>query len=148
MEEIIEAFGIDQRLIVIQIVNFGILMAVLGYFLYRPILKLLKEREEKIAQGLKDAESAALAKAEADTEKQAVLSLAHKEAEAVGERAKSSAKLQETEIVSAAQAKAASILKEAEVKAEQAKIVAVKASEKEVAQLAVLATEKLLREQA
>jgi F0F1-type ATP synthase membrane subunit b/b' len=56
MEEIIHAFGIDQRLIIIQIVNFAILAGALGYFLYTPVLRLLREREEKIAQGLKDAE--------------------------------------------------------------------------------------------
>ncbi len=148
MEEIINAFGIDQRLIIIQIVNFGILAAVLGYFLYRPVLKLLREREEKIAQGLKDAELAAVARAEAGTEKQAVLSAAHKEAEAVSERAKSAAKAQESEILAAAETKAAALLKEAEQKGEQAKALAMRDSEKEVAQLAILATEKLLRERA
>lgn len=148
MEEIIKAFGIDQRLIIIQIVNFAILATALGYFLYKPVLKLLREREEKIAQGLKDAELASKAKSEADAEKQVVLSNAHKEAEAVSERAKNSAKQTEAELVEAAQAKAAAILKDAEVKGEQAKAEAIKASEKEVAQLAILATEKLLRERA
>lgn len=148
MEEIIKAFGIDQRLIIIQIVNFAILATALGYFLYQPVLKLLREREEKIAQGLKDAELASKAKSEADAEKQVVLSAAHKEAEAVSERAKTSAKQTEAELVEAAQAKAAAILKDAEAKGEQAKAEAIKASEKEVAQLAILATEKLLRERA
>lgn len=148
MDQIIEAFGIDQRLIIIQIVNFAILATALGYFLYKPVLKLLREREEKIAQGLKDAELAATAKAEADAEKQVVLSAAHKEAEAVSERAVSSAKSKETELIEAAQTKASAILKDAEAKGEQAKAEAIKASEKEVAQLAVLATEKLLRERA
>jgi F0F1-type ATP synthase membrane subunit b/b' len=50
MEAIVEAFGIDAHLIIVQIVNFAILMAALGYFLYTPILNLLRDREEKIAQ--------------------------------------------------------------------------------------------------
>ena len=33
-------------------------MAALTYLLYKPVLKLLKEREEKIAKGVKDAEEA------------------------------------------------------------------------------------------
>lgn len=146
MEEIIHAFGIDQRLIIIQIVNFAILAGALGYFLYTPVLKLLREREEKIAQGLKDAEAAAAAKAEADTEKQVVLAAVHKEAEAVGERAKGAADAKAAEIVASAQDKAADLLKSAEAKSETLKAQAIKESEKAVAELAILATEKMLRE--
>jgi F-type H+-transporting ATPase subunit b len=148
MEQIIEAFGIDHRLIIIQIVNFAILAGALGYFLYTPILKLLRDREEKIAQGLKDAEAAAAAKTAADAEKQTVLAAAHKEAEAVNERAKVAADAKATEIVATAQDKAAELLKSAEAKGEAAKQAALKESENEIAKLAVLATEKMLREQA
>lgn len=146
MEQIIEAFGIDQRLIIIQIINFAILMAALGYFLYKPVLKLLADREAKIAQGLKDAEAAAVAKTEADAEKAAVLAAAHKDAEAVHERAKAAADATANDIVSGANAKAAELMKAAEVKGEALKAQALKESEKEVAQLAILATEKMLRE--
>ncbi len=145
MEEIISAFGIDQRLIIIQIVNFTILMVALGYFLYKPILKLLREREEKIAQGLRDAELAATAKAEADADKQAVLKAAHTEATAIHDRAKTAAEVTAADIVSGAQTKAAAVVKDAEAKSEQMKAEALRESEKEVAKLAILATEKLLR---
>ena len=58
MEQLIHAFGIDARLILLQVINFGLLMAVLSYLLYKPVLKVLAERQEKIAQGVKDAEEA------------------------------------------------------------------------------------------
>ena len=148
MDEIINAFGIDARLVIIQIVNFAILMAALGYFLYKPVLKLLRDREEKIAQGLKDAELAAVAKSEADTEKQAVLAAAHAEAGMVAGRAKGAAEAQASEIIAAAQNKAANVLKAAEAAGAEAKAQALKESEKEVAKLAVLAAEKILRERA
>ncbi len=146
MEEIINAFGIDTRLIIIQLLNFGILMAVLGYFLYQPILRILKEREEKISQGLKDAEAAMKARAEAGVEKQTILTNAHKEAEEIGKRAKAAAEAKATEIVSGAQGKAAFVLEDAELKGEQIKAQALKDSEKEITQLAILAAEKVLRQ--
>jgi F-type H+-transporting ATPase subunit b len=146
MDEIINAFGIDARLIIIQIVNFAILMAALGYFLYKPVLKLLREREEKIAQGLKDAELAALAKSEADAEKQVVLTAAHKAAGEVSDRAKSAATEEAAGIVSLAEAKAVQVMKEAEQKSVELKRQALLESEKEVAKVAVLAAEKILRE--
>ncbi len=148
MDEIINAFGIDVRLIIIQIVNFTILMAALGYFLYRPILKLLKEREDKIAQGIQDAELAAGAKAQADSEKQVVLSAAHGEASAIAARAKTAAEAKTAEILSAAQAKAIQVVKEAQMKSEQLKKQALSESEKSIAELAILAAEKLLKDRA
>ena len=148
MEEIINAFGIDARLIIIQIVNFGILMAVLGYFLYRPILRILKEREDKIAQGLQDAESAAVAKNEAVAEKQTILTSAHQEADEVAKRAKSAAAAEAALIVTSAQDKAAAVLADAETKRNEIKTLALKESEKEIAELAILAAEKVLRAKA
>jgi F-type H+-transporting ATPase subunit b len=148
MEEIIKAFGIDGRLIIIQLINFGILMAALGYFLYTPILKMLAEREAKIAQGLKDAETAAQAKAEASLEKQNILTKAHSAAEEINKRAKVAADVQATEIVSGAQVKASQVLEDAEKKREFIKEQARQESEKEIAQIAVLAAEKVLRAKA
>ncbi len=148
MDQIIQAFGIDTRLIIIQIVNFSLLMTALGYFLYKPILNLLREREEKIAQGLKDAEDAAKAKTEAGTEKQAIVAQAHSEAEAIGARARESAVKQAEGIVGAGQEKVTALLLEAEARREFIKEQARKESEKEIAGLAVLAAEKIMRERA
>jgi F-type H+-transporting ATPase subunit b len=146
MDAIIDAFGLDSRLIIIQIINFGILLVALVYFLYRPVLNLLKERAEKIEQGLKDAAAAAEAKTAADAEKQAVLQAAHAEAEAVAARAKTAADAKAGVIVDEAQAKAAQIVSSAEATGETMRQNALKESEKEVAQLALLAAEKILRE--
>ena len=78
MEQLIQAFGIDARLILIQVVNFGLLMAALTYLLYKPVLKMLHDRQEKIAQGLKDAEEAGLARLEATEENKGIIATANK----------------------------------------------------------------------
>ncbi len=148
MEEIIKAFGIDGRLIVIQIVNFTILMSILGYFLYTPILNLLKEREEKIAKGIKDAEDAAKAKADADVQKQAVLTAAHDEARDINGRAKVAADEKAAGIVGDAEEKANAIVKSAELRAVEVADGIKKEAEGEIAKTAILAVEKLLREKA
>lgn len=144
MEAIIEAFGIDARLIIIQIVNFTILMVALGYFLYKPILKMLKEREDKIAQGMADAEAAAVAKSQAEEEKKEILTAAHASASEVALRAKSQAESTATEIVTEAQGKAADVLKTAAEKAEQLRAQVQKEAEAEIAKTAILAAEKIL----
>jgi F-type H+-transporting ATPase subunit b len=146
MDQIIEAFGIDWRLIIIQIVNFGLLMAALSYFLYKPVLKLLDERAAKIAQGVADADAAKAARAEAEGEKQVVLQGAQGEAAAIAERARVHAASLAEEASREAQIKAAAIVADAEARAREEKLRALKESEAEIAKLAILATEKLIRE--
>lgn len=147
MEAIIAAFGIDVHLIIIQIINFTILMVALGYFLYTPVLNLLREREEKIAAGIRDAEAAAVAKASAEAEKAEVLTEAHHAAAEVNNRAKAAAEVTGAEIVAAAEAVAQAAKAKAVVEAEQLKAAAIKASEAEIAKTAILAAEKILRAQ-
>lgn len=146
MEQLIQAFGIDIKLITVQIINFVVLVAALSYFLYKPVLKMLQDREDKIAQGIKDAEAAAGAKASAEEEKQTILSEAHSEAEAVATKAKTFADEKAEAIVAEAKAKADSVIGDAETKSTEIKAQAKKESEAEIAKLAVLAAEKILTE--
>ena len=146
MEQLIHAFGIDAKLITIQIINFAILAGLLTYFLYKPILKILAEREESIKQGIKDAEDAAKAKASALDEKQALLATAQTEAQAIDARATAFAKEKEVDIVAQANAKASDMVKDAEAKSTLLKTQALKESEAEIAKLAILAAQKVLQE--
>jgi len=146
MEQLINAFGIDVKLIIIQVVNFVVLMSALTYFLYKPVLKILADREEKIVQGIKDAEAAAVAKASAESEKQGILSNAHREAEEVAKNAKTFADEKSESIVAEARTKAELVIKEAELKSNELKLQAKKESEAEIAKLAILAAEKILKE--
>lgn len=49
-------FGVQPILLLAQIVNFLILLFILKKFLYKPILKVLEERKQKIADSLSNAE--------------------------------------------------------------------------------------------
>ena len=146
MEKIIEAFGIDVRLIIIQVVNFAILMAALVYFLYNPILNMLKVREDKIKEGIENAEAAAKARAGAELEKQEVLTAAHASAQDVAKRAKATAEETTAAMLEQAQQKAVALAADAELKAKQLKAQIQKETEAEIAKTALLATEKILRE--
>lgn len=148
MEQLVTAFGIDVKLIIIQIINFVVLAGLLSYFLYKPVLKVLNDREEKIKQGILDAETAAQAKALALEEKQAVLTQAQQEAQSIDEKAQAFAKEKEAQIVAAAQVKAADVLKDAETKSTLLKEKALKESEAEIAKMAILAAQKVLEEKA
>ncbi len=146
MEEIIHAFGIDWRLIVIQMFNFAILGGALWYFLYTPVLKILNDREAKLKKGVEDADKAAVALRDADAEKTAVISAARKQAESLVESGSKHAELKSEEILAEANVRATRLMEDAVAKAEAEKARARAASEAEIAEAAILAAEKILNE--
>ena len=146
MEEIIHAFAIDWRLIVIQMFNFAILAGALWYFLYTPVLTILKDREAKLKKGVEDADAAGKSRTAADADRQEVLRGAHTEAGDIVARARVHAEEKEVTILNEAAVRAARALEDAAQKAEEIKARAHKESEAEIAQLAILAAEKVLRE--
>lgn len=54
--EILEKIGINFQSIVIYLVNIGILVAVISYFMTGPLLKVLDQRRKKIKDNLREAE--------------------------------------------------------------------------------------------
>lgn len=58
MNQLFEQLGIDWKLFLSQVVNFFILLAVLWLFVYKPLIKVIKERNRKIKEGLDKAEEA------------------------------------------------------------------------------------------
>ncbi len=58
--EIAKNFGLDPFLFGAQVINFLIIFYLLKRFLYKPVLTLLKKREDTIKEGLKQAEEARL----------------------------------------------------------------------------------------
>lgn len=146
MSELFAAFGINWQLLLVQAINFGLLLFVLWYFLYTPILKLIDDRQKKIAEGVKTAEAAERRLAEAQAEGEGIVGTAAREAETLVGNARTRADEKAGEILKAAEARANSVLEEANARAEEAKRMALSQSSKEIARAAVLAAEKILRE--
>ncbi len=58
MEEFIETFHIDWKLMIAQLVNFGIVFAVFYLLAAKPLKKLMKDRTEEIETGLSNSKQA------------------------------------------------------------------------------------------
>jgi F-type H+-transporting ATPase subunit b len=58
MEQLLTQLGIDWHLLISQAVNFFLLLIVLRIFVYKPLLTVLRERREKIENGIIKAEEA------------------------------------------------------------------------------------------
>src|ERR1035437_7360264 len=58
--------GIDWKLFLSQVVNFLILLVILTFFVYKPLIKVIKERTRKIQEGLDKAHEADIRLKEVD----------------------------------------------------------------------------------
>lgn len=145
MNELFAAFGINWKLLLVQAFNFALLLAVLWYFLYQPVLKMIDDRRQKIAQGVHDAEAAAKKLDDAKTKGEGIVGTASREAEGIVAAARTRAEEKADEIVKTAESRAAASLKGAAARAEEAKRQALKESEREIARAAMLAAEKILQ---
>ncbi len=148
MQEIIIAFGIDWRLIVIQIFNFTILLVALWYFLYTPILAMLQKRQQVIEKGLADASQAEQNLRHAEEEKSVIVKTAHEEASLVAVRAKAYADEKTATLLREAEEKSQRTLEDAKKACEELQKRMYKESEAEIAKTALLAAEKILKERA
>jgi F-type H+-transporting ATPase subunit b len=144
MESILHTFGIDWRLLAISMVNFGLLMFGLWYFLYGPVLKMLEERRQKVAKGVEDAEAAGRARQEIEGERSGVLARAAQEADEALARARAAAAARERELVEEASRRAEAIVAQAEAQAKEEKAKAIADSRDEVAKLIVLGMQTAL----
>ncbi|MBN1430974.1 MAG: F0F1 ATP synthase subunit B [Anaerolineae bacterium] len=78
-----DKLGINLGYLFLQVVNFIVLVLILRAILYKPMLKMLQERKERIADGLNNALKAEEALARAETDKQKVLDEARSEAQRI-----------------------------------------------------------------
>jgi F-type H+-transporting ATPase subunit b len=146
MEELVKTFQIEWKLVIAQLVNFGIVLFVLYKFAYGPILKTLNDRTAKIDKGLKDAEDAGKKIVEMGEKEKAVLTEARKEAQAIIAKSEEQAKKNKEEIMTEAKAQAEKAVKDAQKKIEEEKNKMMAEVKGEIAGLVMSATEKLIGE--
>src|SRR3989338_4303860 len=146
MSDLFAAFGVNWKLLLIQAVNFGLLLAALSYFLYKPILKIIDERREKIAESVRVASAAAKKLEDAKGQSDSMIGVAAKEAEELVAIARARADEKGSEMMKAAQSRSDALLSEAQARAEEAKRQAIQESEREIARAAMLAAEKIMKQ--
>jgi F-type H+-transporting ATPase subunit b len=144
MESIISDFHIDWRMLLAQLFNFGVVVAILYFFAFKPIVKMMAERTNKIDQGLKDAESSRVKLEVAEADAQVLMKEANKQGDAVVAEAGRKAAAVSAVAVSEAQAKAAVIIEQGKHKVEQDRERVSAELKQEGAALAVALAEKIL----
>jgi F-type H+-transporting ATPase subunit b len=140
----VEALGISPFGIIAYIINFVLLVVLLQMFLYKPVTRMLAQRQERIAEGLSAADravqEAALQRANFEKE----LAKARESSQAEARKAAEATEKMRQDIIAAAQKEADEIRARARVEAEQEKQQVSADLQKEAASLAMQITRKVV----
>lgn len=83
METLLSSFGIEWKMLIAQLVNFGILVFVLSKLVYKPLMKVLDEREKALNKLSEDKSSAEELLREAKEKQDELLADARKQSEKI-----------------------------------------------------------------
>ncbi len=140
----IEALGISLTEFVFYMINFLILVGVLTKFLYKPFLNVLEQRKKKIQDAFDSAEMTNRRADEKMANYTQRIANVEEEGREIIKEAKQRAEAQAAEIISEANAKADQIIASAERQIEQERQKAVDDMKRQVAELALMAAEKII----
>lgn len=141
----IDALGFNLPALLAQLVNFGLLLAVLSVLLYRPLLRVLDERKRRIHEGLEASEDAKRRLAETEEEAARRLAQARQDGQAlIGQAQQASARIQE-EARQQAQAQAEQLLERARNEIQLERDAAIADLRREFADLTITAAERVIR---
>ena len=144
MENLIETFHIDIKLLIAQVINFAIVFAVLYFFALKPLMKVMRERTKKIEKSVDDAKKIEekLVKSEEEYNKQIVH--AKKEANIILEKTSQQAEERKKETITKAKEEIGQIINQEKANIQTEKAKTLKEIKREVADLVVASVEKVL----
>jgi F-type H+-transporting ATPase subunit b len=140
----LEQLGINLGLLASQLVNFILLALLLYLVLYKPVLRMLNERKERIARSMADVDAAREAAAKAQLEYDRKVAEAQRKAQEIIAAAAQTGEKAKADIVADAHREADRIKQDAIADAEQQKVRALAEVQSQIAGLSMMATERVL----
>lgn len=142
--ELIAKLGLDWKILVAQLVNFGLLLTVLTLFVYRPILRLLDDRRERVRKAMEDVKAIENQKREIEQFKVEQFKKIDEECGRFLEAAKTQAETTKQEIVTAAEQEAKALLDKAKQQIADDRQRLMTEAQSALAALIIRITEKIL----
>lgn len=139
-----EALGINPLLFLAQLINFGVVVGLLWWLLYKPVTKMLNDRTARIEASLREADDVKKQLANAKSGYEAELTKARQEAAAIVAQAQDRAKAQEAEILAQARREADRVREEARVQALQERDQMMREAKNQIADLVTLTASRVL----
>lgn len=136
---------LDPGLFVWTIITFLLLLTALAKFAWKPLLNILKEREDFIKSSLNDAEKAQQELARLNAEREAIINKARGEAQSILAQGKVAATKLKDETLNDAKEKANMVIADAEKQIQVQKEKAIAEIKGEVVNLSLSVAEKLIK---
>jgi len=136
---------LDPGLFVWTILTFLVLLGVLAKFAWKPLLKMLEDRENLIRSSLDDAEKAQMELARLNSEGEDIINKARSEAQTILTEGKAAASKLKDETLNEAKDQAKSILSDAEKRIRIEKDKAIAEIKSEVVDLSLSVATKLIK---
>jgi len=132
--------------LIAQLLIFLVMLGVLYRFAWGPLLQILNQRRERIAQGVEATERAKRELEQAERERQAKLEEARREAQTMLDRIAKQAEDLRKELEAKAREQAEGLIARARAEIQQERAKAVEDLREQVADLAVMAAERIIGE--
>ncbi len=142
--ELLQKLGVDWKLLLAQIANFAILLSVLTLFVYRPLLRVIDERRERIRKAMEDAEKISHEKEELAKAREEALRNIDQECGSFLEKAKNDAERAKAEILRTATLEAQAILAKGHEQLRAERALALRETQKMLATAILRVTENIL----
>lgn len=121
MNELVAHLGIDWKLLLAQAVNFFVLLFILKRFAYVPIMKMLKDRRDRIAEGERFCAEAEEKLKSSGMEREKIIAGANSEALETIKKSQARAKELQVDILKESAQKGEAIIVEARKRTEEEK---------------------------
>lgn len=144
MEGLLDKLGINWKLFIAQLVNFGILLFVLYKFLYKPILAMLEKRARIIEKSIDEARKTELGISEAQKRRENLINEAKIGAKKIIDEAKLIADKQKEDILNKAREENERIIKSGAAIVKREKETAKLQLEKEMGKVLITGLEKTI----
>lgn len=142
--ELFSKLGIDWRMLIAQLVNFGILLAILHRFVYRPLLAMLEKREQMVAKSVNDARAIEERLKQAEAGYEELMGNARKEASQIMQAAEQNAEQRRTQVLEKTKEDVRQIVEQTRASIAAEKNHMIEEVRSEMSTLLVQASEKLL----
>ena len=139
-----EELGFNIPSLLVFLVNFAILLVILYFFAYKPILKMLDQRSERIRESLEAAEQAKQQAAESEARTQEHLQEARREGQKLLEQARALAEKFREDEMAKAREEAEAFIARARQEIQQERDGAVEEVKRHFAVLAIQAAERVI----
>ena len=147
MESIISVFHLDVKLLIAQMVNFAIVLAVLYWLAFKPLIKVMSERSAKIEHGLKEAEEITARLEGAKAEQAQILAEAKREAAEIIASARNLGEDKKNQLIAQAKEEIGKVITQEKEQLQAEKAKTLQELKAETADLVVAVCTKLLGQQ-